>query len=101
MDICRVNLEHNNKCKICSLLVVSGNGQALSGMPDIELLNILTISCNTKGTEKEGKDVNCSTNIVPVMQEMSSAMQKQGQKGAVQEQTAKCIAMQTQSVILI
>ena len=31
-------------------------------MPDIKLLNILTISCKTIGTEKEDKDVNCRTN---------------------------------------
>ena len=34
----------------------------LLGIPDIELLNILTISCNTIGTERGDKDMNCSTN---------------------------------------
>ena len=42
--------------------VVPGNGPTLLGMPDMELLNILTISCNTIHTEKEDKDANCSTN---------------------------------------
>ena len=46
-----------NMQSLCS----SRNGQALLGMPDIGLLNILTISCNTIGTEKEDKDANCST----------------------------------------
>ena len=31
-------------------------------MPDIEILNILTISCNTIGTEEAYKNANCSTN---------------------------------------
>ena len=31
-------------------------------MPDIELLNILNINCNTIGTEKEGKGANCNAN---------------------------------------
>ena len=51
------NIKNNNKCKICNFLVVPGKGK---GMPDIESLNILTISCNTIGTEREDKDVNCN-----------------------------------------
>ena len=31
-------------------------------MPDFKLLSILTISCNTIGTEGEDRDVNCSKN---------------------------------------
>ena len=68
-------------------------------MPDIELLNTLTVSCNTIGTEREDKDRNCSTNIVSMMQEVSSAVQTQGWKGAVQEHTATCIATQIQAAI--
>ena len=59
--MCRVKIEHNDKHKICNFFVVPGNGQALLGMPDIELLNILTISYHTVGTEKEDKDTNCIT----------------------------------------
>ena len=33
--------------------MVPGNGQALLGMPDIEVLNILTINCNTIGGWKQ------------------------------------------------
>ena len=51
----RVKLEHNDKYKICNFFLVPGNGQALLGMPDIELLNILTICCSTIGTEKEDR----------------------------------------------
>ena len=41
------------------------------------------------------------TDIVPMMQEASSAVQTQDHKGAVQEQTAMCIALQTLRVIQI
>ena len=40
-------------------LVVPGYREVLSGMPDIELLNILNINCITIGTEKEEKGANC------------------------------------------
>ena len=40
------------------LFVVSGDGDALLGMLDIELSNILQIYCNTIGTEKEEKGMN-------------------------------------------
>ena len=62
LAICRIKLEHNNKFKICNSFVIPETGQVLLGMPDIKLLNIFTMSCNTIGTEKEDKDANCSTN---------------------------------------
>ena len=58
----RVIIEHNNKLKMCNFFIVPGNGQALLAMPNLEKLNILTISCNTIGTEEAYKDANCSTN---------------------------------------
>ena len=61
LGICRVQTEHN-KHKIRNCFVVSGNGQALLGMQHIEILNILTIICNTIGTEEADKDANCHTN---------------------------------------
>ena len=36
-------LKHKNKPKLCSFLLVSGNGPALLGRPYIELLNIAAI----------------------------------------------------------
>ena len=32
-------------------------------MPDNELLNILNINCNTTGTDKEEKGMNCNMRI--------------------------------------
>ena len=45
-----MKIEYNNKHEICNFLVVPGNGQEFLGMPDIEVLNILTLCCNTIGT---------------------------------------------------
>ena len=59
LGICRVTLENNNNCKIYNFFVVPENRKALLGMPDIKLLNIITVSCNTIGTEREDKDMNC------------------------------------------
>ena len=47
---------------MCNFFVVPGNGQALLAIPDIEILNILTISCNTIHTEEANKDANCHMN---------------------------------------
>ena len=40
-----------DKQKACKLIVVLGNGTDVFGMPDIELLEILAINCNTLATE--------------------------------------------------
>ena len=45
--------------KICSFSVVPGNGQALLGMPDIEMLGILTINYNTIDTKEVDGSENC------------------------------------------
>ena len=47
---------------MCKFFVVSGNGQALLGMPHINTLNIININCNTINTH--GNDIvnNWSTN---------------------------------------
>ena len=52
---CKVEIKNNDKCRKCTFFVVPGNGEALFSMPDIELLNILNINCNTMGTDKEEK----------------------------------------------
>ena len=48
-------MENNNKHKTCIFFVVLGDGEALLGMPDIELLNILNINCSTIGVRKMRK----------------------------------------------
>ena len=59
---CNVKIESNNKCIMCIFFVVLGDREVLLGMPDIELLNILNINCNTIGAEKDEKGMNCSAN---------------------------------------
>ena len=58
LGICREKLEHKNKCIICNFFVIPGNRQALLAVQDIKLLNILTISYHTIGTEKEDIHTN-------------------------------------------
>ena len=43
-----VRLKHNDKIVRCTFFVVPGDGQALLGMPDIELLDILKIMCEVE-----------------------------------------------------
>ena len=62
LGIHKVKIEHNNKLKICNIFVVPGNRQALLGMPDIEILNILTMNCNTMGTQETNRAAICCTN---------------------------------------
>ena len=62
LGMCKVKIEHNNKQKIIYFFAVSGNGQVLLGMPDIEILNILTVNYNTIGTKEIDRTAKCSAN---------------------------------------
>ena len=64
------------------IFVVPGNEQALLGMPDIEILNIFTISCNTISTEEADKEpIAVQTHQLPIMQEMDTGKTKINDKG--------------------
>ena len=59
---CMVIITYKNNRKKCEFFVVPGNGQALLGMPDTAVLNIINVnidSIETEGTQRE----NCNTNI--------------------------------------
>ena len=62
MGTCTVNIEHNNKHKMCKFFVVLGNGQALLSMPDIDVLNIMHINVNTIDVRDGSCTDNCCTN---------------------------------------
>ena len=64
---CKEEIENYDKCKICIFFVGPGNGEALLAMPDIELLNILNINCNTVVTEKDKKGTNCNMRIDSIL----------------------------------
>ena len=49
LGMCTVKLRHKNKSAQCRFFVVPGDGPALIGMPDIELLSVLRITCNVIG----------------------------------------------------
>ena len=59
---CSVVIENNNKCKNYIFFVVPGDGDAILGMADIELLNLLQINCNIIGTKKEEKGMTNNKN---------------------------------------
>ena len=47
---------------MCEFFEVSGNGPAFLGMPDIDILNIIHINCNTVDTQETDRANNCNTN---------------------------------------
>ena len=61
LGICRVQLKHTDKQLTCKCFVVQGNGTALLGMPDIELLSILCVKCNTVHRPQRCKEINAQT----------------------------------------
>ena len=50
LGVCSVMIRHKNK--LCSFFVVPGGGLSLLGMPDIEILGILSVQFST--TEPSG-----------------------------------------------
>ena len=46
-EVCEVQINYKSLQLTCNFFAVPGNGSALSGMPHIELLDILGIKCNT------------------------------------------------------
>ena len=59
---CKLRTENSNKMKICSFFVVPRKGKALLGMLLIEILGILTISCNITDMKQLDGTENCKTN---------------------------------------
>ena len=84
----------------CIFFVVPGDREALLGMPDIELLNILNINCSTIGAEKEEEaQIAMWAKIVSSVQEVSSVVQTriaslvQEVSSAVQTQVQKRVGL--------
>ena len=72
------------------ILCSSGNGQALLGMPYIDMLNIININCNTIDTHRNDSTDNCGTNTaIP-----QRSRQVQHNRNMVQDadRAAKCCA---------
>ena len=70
-------------------------------MTDIELLNILNINGNRIGTKRKKHELQHEKKIVSSMQEVSSDVQTQAQKGVALRQIATQAATQTVTVINI
>ena len=62
MGTCAVEIEHNNKHKMCKYFVVLGNEQTLLGMPDIDIINIINMNIHSIDTEHGGGNDNHYTN---------------------------------------
>ena len=63
LSTCTVKIKHNNKQKICIFLVLR-NGEALLGMPDIDVLKIMNTKVNTINIKDGSSTNNCYTNKV-------------------------------------
>ena len=75
LGTCIVEVEHKNNKKKTRFFVVPSNRQALQGMPDINMPNILKINIHAIGTEQTRGNDNCCANMQAVqgndqMQEM-------------------------------
>ena len=69
--------------EICNFFVVSGNRQVLLGMPDTEILNILTINCNTVDTKETDRtarwNAGCEEHHTNIRQEAGKVLYKHKQ----------------------
>ena len=63
LGTCTVEVEHTNNRKKCRFFVGPSNGQALLGMPDTDVLNIIKINIHAIGTEQTGDSDKCCTNM--------------------------------------
>ena len=55
LGVSSVKLRHKDKAARCRIFVVTGDGPALLGMPDIELLVILKITCEVIEDQQVGR----------------------------------------------
>ena len=65
LGVCTVRLRHNDNNAKCRFFVVLGDGPALLGVPDIEMLNILKTTCEMIGDPHESRKFNLQTIEVP------------------------------------
>ena len=62
LGICKVKIDHSNQQKMSKFFVVPGNGQALLGITDTDMLIIIHINCNTIHAQEADRANKCSTN---------------------------------------
>ena len=59
--MCTVNYDPKDKCIKYRFFVIPGNGPTLIGIPDIDLLRILRITCDLIGESHENRKFNLQT----------------------------------------
>ena len=79
----------------CEFLEVVGNGAALLVMPDIELLNILDITCNTVAVPQSCKEINAQKAEGKCCTKKSSTPNPMGQ--LIAKITLQIISLQVQA----
>ena len=40
-------MQHENKAVMCKIFVVSGKGAVILGLPDVDLVDLLSVTCDT------------------------------------------------------
>ena len=60
LGTCTVLIQHKSNKKRCKFFVVPGNGQALLGMPDTDVLNKININIHSIGVEDAGESKWCA-----------------------------------------
>ena len=68
MEICSVTLRDKNKANLCRIFVVPGGDSALLGMPDIEILGILSGKCSTIEPERQLRDQTNKAKTIRLVQ---------------------------------
>ena len=61
LGTCQVVIKHKNNKKSCQFFVVPGDGQALLGLPDTDVLNIININIDSIDAEVV-KNKECHVN---------------------------------------
>ena len=87
MGTCTVEMEHENNKKRCKYFVVPRNGQALLGMPDIDMPNIININIHSIGTE-QAEMVIIAAQTSPLPREKTQSRKQTELRNAIQTQTA-------------
>ena len=78
LGMCKVKCKHNKKPKTCNYFVDPGNGQALLGMPDIDILDVLTINFARIDIQTQNEQIY---NKVEDEQHCNNKMQEAGKPG--------------------
>ena len=58
MEVCNITIRHKENHKLCRFFVVPGDSPAVSGIPEIEIVGILSVKCNTIEPRRHIQEIN-------------------------------------------